>query len=154
VFGVFGDGNYRMQPIFVEDLAGLAVEQGERRDSAVVEAIGPETFTYRGLVEEIGRLIGVHRPVISIPPAAGYWASRIIGVFTGDVMITREEIEGLMAGLLYVDAPPAGATKLTEWIREHAQTLGRAYANELARRIDRKKSYPQMTQIAQIPDSE
>jgi NADH dehydrogenase len=29
IFGVFGDGNYRLQPIYVDDLASLAVEQGE-----------------------------------------------------------------------------------------------------------------------------
>jgi NADH dehydrogenase len=39
-----------------------------------------------------------------------------------------------MAGLLYVDAPPAGWTKLSEWARQHADTLGQAYASELARR--------------------
>ena len=60
---------------------------------------------------------------------------------TGDVMITREEIKGLMAGLLYVDAPPTGWTRLTDWIREHAETLGRTYTSELARRSDRKSAY-------------
>ena len=30
VFGVFGDGRYRLQPIYVDDLAALAVEQGKR----------------------------------------------------------------------------------------------------------------------------
>ena len=56
-------------------------------------------------------------------------------------MITREEIKGLTADLLYVDAPPAGATKLTEWARAHADELGKRYASELARRRDRKTSY-------------
>ena len=31
VFGVFGDGRYRLQPIYVDDLASLAVEQGKSR---------------------------------------------------------------------------------------------------------------------------
>jgi NADH dehydrogenase len=56
-------------------------------------------------------------------------------------MITREEIKGLMADLLYVDSPPAGTTRLTDWIREHADLLGRNYTSELARRTDKTMEY-------------
>lgn len=141
VFGVFGDGRYKMQPIYVEDLAELAVRQGENRGNVVVNAIGPETFTYRELVTAIGERIGVHRPMVSVPPWLGYAMGKVIGWFAGDVMLTRDEIAGLMANLLHVDAPPAGATKLTDWITEHAQTLGRHYTSELARRLDRLSAY-------------
>ena len=81
------------------------------------------------------------RPVISVPPAVGYLAGWILGKFVGDVMITYEEIKGLMADLLHVDSPPQGTTRLTDWIREHADSLGRKYASELARRKDRAKEY-------------
>lgn len=141
VFGVFGDGSYRLQPIYVDDLAQLAVEQGEKKENAIVDAIGPETFTYKGLVREIGRLIGKERPIISVPPALGYLAGTIIGRLVNDVLITREEIDGLMAGLLYVDAPPAGETKLTDWVKSHKDALGSRYASELARRRNRLKGY-------------
>ncbi len=141
VFGVFGRGEYRLQPIYVEDLARLAVEQGASRANVVVNAIGPETFTYRGLVESIARLIGVHRPIVPVPAAVGYLAGKMIGWFTGDVMITREEIGGLMAGLLYVPTSPTGTTKLTAWIAEHRETLGRRYTSEIARRTDRRTEY-------------
>jgi NADH dehydrogenase len=134
VFGVFGDGSYRLQPILVDDLAQIAVAQGRQSENVVINAIGPETFTYRELVKTIGRSIGKPRPVISVPPLVGYVAGRLVGQIQGDVTLTREEIKGLMAGLLYVDAPPAGWTKLSEWARQHADTLGQAYASELARR--------------------
>lgn len=140
-FGVFGDGRYRLQPIYVEDLAELAVTCGAASDNTIINAIGPETFTYRELAAVIARLIGVRRPVISVPPAIGYWIGRLIGAWKDDVIITREEIEGLMADLLYVDAPPTGRTRLTDWIREHADTLGRGYTSELARRKDRRSAY-------------
>lgn len=109
----------------MDDLAALAVQQGGAADN-----IGPETFTYRELVETIGRLIGV-------PPIVGYWAGRLVGALTGDVTITRAEISGLMADLLYVETPPTGATKLTDWIAPHADSLGRRYTSELVRRVDR-----------------
>ena len=49
VFGVFGNGRYRIQPIYVDDLAQLAVEQGKSRENKIINAIGPEIFTYREL---------------------------------------------------------------------------------------------------------
>ncbi|GAB4549013.1 MAG: hypothetical protein Kow0063_43910 [Anaerolineae bacterium] len=141
VFGVFGNGQYRLQPIYVDDLASIAVEQGEGRENAIIDAIGPETFTYRGLVERIGEIIGRRRPIVSLPPGVGYAASLIIGRLVDDVFVTREEIEGLMANLLYVDSPPTGKTKLADWARQHAGELGRSYASELARRRDRESQY-------------
>jgi uncharacterized protein YbjT (DUF2867 family) len=134
VMALFGRGDYRLQPIHVEDLAGLAVEAGSSRENKIINAIGPETFTYRGLVEEIGRIIGKPRPIVSVPPMLGYLATWPVGWAVCDVVITREEVLGLMANLLYVNAPPAGTTRLTDWAKENADTLGRRYASELARR--------------------
>ena len=134
VFGVFGDGHYCLQPIYVDDLAQLAVEEGHDRENSIIQAIGPETFSYRELVEVVGKIIGCPRPVMAIAPELGYLVGSLVGRLMGDVTITRPEIEGLMANLLYVDAPPAGSTCLTEWAREHADTLGLHYASELARR--------------------
>lgn len=141
IFGVFGDGQYRVQPIYVDDLAKLAVAQGEGRENVIIDAIGPETFTYRELVGTIGQIIGKQRPIISIPPWLGYAVSRAVGPLVKDVLVTREEIEGLMADLLYVDSPAAGEQKLTAWARKHADTLGKGYTSELARRRDRKQAY-------------
>lgn len=141
VFGVFGNGQYRLQPIYVDDLAELAVEQGSSRENVIINAIGPETFTYKKLIQEIGRIIDKRRPVISVPPGLGYIVGTVLGKLVNDVLITREEIEGLMADLLYVDSPPAGKTKLTDWIKKHADSLGKQYASELARRRDRRSEY-------------
>ncbi len=141
VFGVFGDGRYRLQPIFVDDFAALAVEQGRKKKNAIIDATGPETFTYRDLVLQIGRIIGTPRPIFYLPPRVGYAAGAIIGRLMGDIMITGQEIEGLMQDLLYTDAPPAGETRLTEWAQQNAATLGVRYASELARRRNRFAAY-------------
>jgi len=134
VFGVFGDGNYRLQPIYIDDLAKLAVEQGRNKENTIIDAIGPETFTYQGLIQEISKAIGKKRLIISIPSVIGCIVGSIIGKILGDVLITREEIEGLMADLLYVNAPPTGETRFTHWVRENAGSLGNHYASELTRR--------------------
>ena len=141
VFGVFGDGQYRLQPIYVDDLAELAVKQGREGADSIIDAIGPEPFAYRDLVREIGAIIGRPRPIISVPPSIGYAAGWLIGKFMGDVVITREEIAGLMQNLLCTNSPPAGATRLTAWARAHAASLGQHYANELARRRNRLEAY-------------
>jgi NADH dehydrogenase len=60
------------------------------------------------------------------------------------VLLTRDEIAGLMANLLVTSSPPAGTTKLSDWAREHAADLGRRYASELARRRNRAESYDRL----------
>jgi len=91
VFGVFGDGQYRLQPIHVDDLAQLAVEQGRQTSDRVIDAIGPETFTYRELVRQIGAIIGKPRPIMRVPPAVGYMVGRLLGRLLGDVLLTRKK---------------------------------------------------------------
>jgi NADH dehydrogenase len=141
VFGVFGRGDYKLQPIYVDDLASAAVEKAGGDRNEIVNAIGPETFTYRELVETVRRLLGLKRLVINVPPAVGYWACRLTGLLVRDIIITRYEIRGLMEGRLCVEAPPLGATKLTEWIERHKHSLGRHYTSEMARRVDRVSEY-------------
>ncbi len=140
VFGVFGDGQYKLQPIYVDDLAALAVEQARATANATIDAIGPETFTFRDLVKTIGEIIGKRKPVLSVPPRFGYWMGKMIGWLMNDVFVTRDEIAGLMANQLFVASPPAGSTKLSEWAHANADTLGRRYASEMARRTNIKQS--------------
>jgi len=141
VYGVYGKGDYRLQPIYVDDLAAAAVEKAEESKNVIVQAIGPETFTYRGLVEMVAKKLGLRRLIIGVPPSVGYWSTRLVGLLVGDVVATREEIRGLMENRLVVDAPPLGKTKLSEWVEQHKSTLGRQYTNEMRRRIDRASRY-------------
>jgi uncharacterized protein YbjT (DUF2867 family) len=142
IFGMFGDGKYKLQPIFVEDFADLAVEQGQKTENVIIDATGPETFTYKELVKTISKIIlGKERKVFSMPDEIGYWVSKIVGTIKGDKLVTREEIKGLKADLLYANSPAAGKTKLTEWAAANKSSLGMVYANELKRRLDRTIPY-------------
>ena len=91
VFGVFGGGNYKLQPIYVDDLAKLAVEQGQKKENVIIDAIGPETFTYRELVGEIADAIGINKPILHVPPALGFLIGSVVSKIFGDVTITRDE---------------------------------------------------------------
>jgi NADH dehydrogenase len=117
------------------------VEKASGTAEEVINAIGPETFTYREMVATIGQIIGCKRPIMSVPPGLSYWACRVVGGVVGDVVITREEIHGLIEGRPCVDTPPLGKTKLTDWVREHRESLGRHYISEMARRVDRALPY-------------
>ena len=83
VFGVFGSGDYRLQPIHVHDFADLAVAQGAERTDRTIDAIGLETFTYRELVRELARILGVRRPIVSVPPWLGYAGGWLVGKVHG-----------------------------------------------------------------------
>lgn len=138
---VFGNGLYRLRPIYVGDLAELAVRLGQEASDAVVDAVGPDTFTYRGLLEELGEILGKRRPVVPVPPGLGFAAATVLGWLLGDVVLTRDEIGALTGELLNTDSAPAGGTSLPEWARQNAGSLGLRYASELARRKDRSRPY-------------
>jgi NADH dehydrogenase len=137
VFGIYGDGGYRLQPIYVDDLAAAVVARVEGDTNETVDAIGPETFRYRGLVEMIAREIGSRTPIVSMPPWLAFQGVRMLGWMVGDVINTRDEVKGLMQERLYVESPALGTTKLSDWVRAHRERIGRQYASELQRRFDR-----------------
>ena len=97
VFCSFGDGAYRLQPIYVDDLAELVFEKGKEESNSIINAIGPETFPYRELVETIGRIIEKPRPIISTPPSIGFFLSFLLSSVLRDRIVTWDEIKGLMA---------------------------------------------------------
>ncbi len=133
VFGVFGRGDYRLQPVHVDDLAALAVQLAERRDNVILDAVGPETFSYRELVRLISKHIDSNTRIIHVRPTTGLMIGSVLGRFLGDVLITRDEIRGLMANLLVSKEPPTCSTRFSAWLAENAEELGRRYASEVAR---------------------
>ena len=133
VFGVFGKGDYRIQPVFVGDVAPLVADLGGSDDNTVVDAVGPETFAYADMVRLIRDAVGVKRPIVPVPPLAGWAFGRMMGVLLRDVPLTRKEIKGLMDGLLVADTSPSCPTSFSKWVTEHGEGLGRSYSSEMSR---------------------
>ena len=133
VFGVFGKGDYRIQPVHVEDVAALAVMMAERTEDVVVDAVGPETYTFDQLVMLVRREIGSGARIVHVPPALALVAGAALGRVVRDVVITRDEIGGLMANLLVSDKRPTCPTQFSKWLRGHASELGAQYQSELER---------------------
>ena len=132
-FVIPGSGNYQLQPISVEDLAELAVRAGSGDENVIVDAVGPETFTFAELVRIIHAQVGSHARVVSLPPGLALSLSRLVGMVVNDVVLTRDEVNGLMDNLLVTNSPPAGKTRFSEWARENVHFLGTKYASELER---------------------
>jgi len=140
VFGIYGDGRYRLQPIYVDDLAAAAIDRMTGAANETINAIGPETYCYREMVEMIAREIGSRALVVSMPSMLAYQAVRVLGWMVGDVTNTRDEVRGLMQEKLYVRSSPLGTTKLSDWVRASREDIGRRYASELQRRLPPRSS--------------
>ncbi len=122
-------GDHGLRPIHVEDLARLAVDLGERRDTVTLDAVGPETFRYVALVRLVAEGVGSRAWIVRIPRGILLLASRLMGRHV-DVPITRDEVHGLAANLLVTEGPPTGRIRFSEWLREHAGEGGAAWAND------------------------
>src|SRR4030095_9454046 len=130
VFFIPGDGSYGIQPIYIEDLADLAVEGVYSKENYVIDAVGPDRYTFKDLVKMIGEKIGSKRPVISIPPRLALFAAQFLSVFVKDVMLTPEEVDGLMANLLVSKEPARAKTSFKNWLESNKSTVGKKYASE------------------------
>jgi uncharacterized protein YbjT (DUF2867 family) len=133
VFGIPGDGRYGVRPIYVEDMAKLMVDALGQAASVVLDAVGPETFTFETLVRLIATQVGRSFRPVHVPMPLAYVCTRVTGWLVGDVVLTWEEYTGLMANLLAPEGPPSGKTRLSEWLAENHERIGRRYASEIAR---------------------
>ncbi|MDP8904614.1 MAG: NAD(P)H-binding protein [Chloroflexota bacterium] len=133
VFGVPGDGRYRVQPVYVEDVADLCLWVAEGKEPIEIDACGPETFAFDDLVRLVGQAVGRNPRLIHLPPAVVLATTRLIGLLVRDVVLTRDELRELMAGLLVSRARPTCPTRFSEWIERRGAQVGRRYASELAR---------------------
>ncbi|MDX2117424.1 MAG: NAD(P)H-binding protein [Planctomycetota bacterium] len=141
VFGVFGRGDYALRPMHVDDMAALMIRHAALEHNTMVDAVGPERFTFRELVTTIASMIGEDRAVMSVPPRVGWVVASMLNPIVRDVVITWEEVLGLCRGLLDSDQSESGPTRLTTWARANAATLGVRYASEVGRRVQRGVSY-------------
>lgn len=132
-FGVFGAGDYRIQPVHVGDVADLAVELAGLKDNVVRDAAGPETYSFEELVSLIRRTVKSRAWVVHVPPGLALFASFLLNPLLGDVVITRDEVYGLMAGLLTSGEETLCPTRFSEWLEEHAGEAGAHYASEIER---------------------
>jgi uncharacterized protein YbjT (DUF2867 family) len=129
VFVVPGDGSCRVQPVSAEDVAEIAVTTA----TGTVDAAGPETYTFDELVRLVAAAVGRPRALVHMPARLALTLGALVGAARRDVVLTREEVEGLQASLLVSAEPPRGRDSFRAWLERNGDTLGRRYVSELAR---------------------
>jgi uncharacterized protein YbjT (DUF2867 family) len=132
LFAVPGDGRYRVQPVSVDDVADAAVSACARQENITRDVVGPETFTFDDLVRLIAAALGRRARLVHLPPPVVLAMLKPAGAMLGDVVLTRDEIDGLMANLLISAEPPSGRVPLSDWLQANAATVGTRYISELA----------------------
>lgn len=133
LFAISGSGDYQVQPVFVEDVAEIAVNAGNKNDNMIMDAGGPEIFQFEELVRLIADKIHSRARIVHVRPGLALFLARLTGYIVGDVVITRDEMEGLMSNLLISQDPATGQTRLSQWLGENADAIGVKYASELKR---------------------
>lgn len=133
VYGLPGLGRYTVQPVHVDDVARICVQAATDEPGRVIDAAGPETLTYRELVDLVRSSIGSRAIVLPMPGLVVLATARLLGIVVRDVVLTRDEIRELTSSLLTSPEPPLGTIRVTDWVRANAGTLGRRWASELAR---------------------
>lgn len=132
-FVIPGRGEYRLQPIFAEDMAEIAVSAAAQHPNAIIDAAGPDIYTFDALVRLIARKIDSRARIVHLPPSLALLFSQFISRAQRDTILTRDELEGLMASLLVSSRSPLGTTRLGDWLDQNVGIIGRSYAHELKR---------------------
>jgi NADH dehydrogenase len=132
-FAIPGDGEYRLQPVHVEDVARIAIAAGREPGDVEVDAAGPDVLTFNQFVRLLARAVDRRTRLVHTPHFASLVGARLLGVLVRDVMLTRDEVTELTASLLVSRQAPLGRIGLPAWADAHADELGRRYHSELDR---------------------
>jgi NADH dehydrogenase len=133
LFAVPGSGEYRLQPVFVEDVAEIAVSAANHDHNLGLDAVGPEAYTFNELVLLVGGAVRSRARIVHVAPSVAVILARLVGCLVNDVVLTHDEVAGLMESLLVSGGPPLGHTSLGRWLEQNADWVGVRYASELNR---------------------
>ena len=106
---------------------------GSQSETSVVDAAGLNTFSFDALLRLLVSSTGVRMCLLHTPPLVSFTLTGLAVLLMRDLALARDEIDGLLADLLTSDAPPTGTTRLSDWLRDNADGLGRRYVSELGR---------------------
>lgn len=142
IFPVPGGGSCRLQPITLADCGRVIADAAEASENLDVDAAGPEIYTFREYVELLARACRVRRLIVPAPSRLALAAIRLVEPFLRDIVLTKEELEGLDQELLLSRFPPRGSESVRRWLMENGARMGRAYINDIDRHFGAGASAP------------
>ena len=135
VFAVPGSGEYRVQPVTLDDTGEIIAEVAEDDQNVTVDAAGPQIMTFEKLVRATAEAIGRKARIVHVPPGVALAMLRILNRLVGEVILSRQELNGLMTERLVSHEPPRGQQDVIAWLRDHSSEVGRRYASEMDRHV-------------------
>lgn len=125
VFGVAGDGQYRVRPVHVDDVARLCVDGAATATvgATPVDAVGPERPTFEELVRDVGAALGRRVRIVHLPAPLVVAAGRTIGAVLREDLLTADELRSTMDGLADTDGPATGSVSFRAWLAAESATF-------------------------------
>jgi NADH dehydrogenase len=135
-----GSGNYRLQPVTLDDVGEIIADAALISEDTTIDAAGPDVFSFEQFVLAIGAAIGHPTRIIHLPPGLTLQLIHLVGLWVREVILSREELDGLMTELLLSQKPPLGRQSVLGWLITHGSDLGLVYKSELSRHGSRRLS--------------
>ena len=87
-------------------------------------------MTFHDYVGLVARSCGVRPWITAAPPWLSLLALRLLQPVLHDVVLTREELDGLVEEKLVSRQLAQGTESVTAWLLEHGRELGLRYVND------------------------
>jgi len=133
LFAMPGRGDYRVQPVTLDDVGAIVADACEGPAGEILDAAGPEVMTFEELVREVAAAVGRRARIVHFPAWLSLALIKVVGWFKGEIILARQELDGLAEELLVSHQPPRGGASVRDWLRAHGAELGVGYTSELAR---------------------
>lgn len=99
VLPVVGSGRYRLQPVWLDDVAEVIAVALERPDLVgTFDIAGPEQLTWHEMMDRLEAALGVKRPRIGVPLPLVRLGARAGDLAPGLAPITTEQLQMLLEG--------------------------------------------------------
>jgi NADH dehydrogenase len=100
VVPVIGDGLYKLQPVFVDELAAIMTMAAEKEMSSgkIYDIGGPQQLTYLEILDIIKRIFDVRKPAIHIPLSLAKMTAWMLEKIMKPAPLTRDQLKMMAAG--------------------------------------------------------
>ncbi|MCI4354491.1 MAG: NAD(P)H-binding protein [Thermoplasmata archaeon] len=125
-FPMFGDGNYHVSPVAVEDLARIVRREATASGSGTIDIGGPERFRYRDLTDRMFAVLGLPPKYWHFSPRASIALGQLVQDL-GSTLLYAYEVEWLLSDRLGLPDeteldPPL--RRVEPFLRDEAERLG------------------------------